>query len=316
MPVLTHEELKSLAATQAAACVSIYLPTHGSGPDSQQDSIRLKNMLGEAERRLASNGLRSNDARRLLAPADELVPRHNFAQASSAGLAIFLGPDTFQHYWLPFPVEEVLNIGRRFHLKPLLPMLAPDGIFYVLALSQNSVRLLEGTRHSVREVELPGVPKSLAEATAGEEGENLPQYRGGQRGPGANSPQQAGVYHGTAAAGDETRVDLLRFFHMVDEGLRAWLGPSVAPLVVAGVEYLHPVYRDANEYPHLVEQGITGNAEGARPEDLHAQAWEIVRPLFTAGRAAAAEQFRQLAGNGDGRAATNVATIVPAGAPM
>ena len=39
-----------------------------------------------------------------------------------------------------------------------------DGIFYVLALSQNEVRLLQATRHSVREIDLTGVPQSMAEA--------------------------------------------------------------------------------------------------------------------------------------------------------
>jgi len=41
-------------------------------------------------------------------------------------------------------------VSDRFHLKPLLPLLTGDGRFYILALSQNQVRLLQGTRYSVR----------------------------------------------------------------------------------------------------------------------------------------------------------------------
>jgi hypothetical protein len=312
MPVVSHEALKTLAALHGAACVSIFLPTHRANPEAQQDPIRLKNMLAEAEKRLAANGLRGADARRLVAQADILLPRHNFAQPGSAGLAVFLAPDFFAHFWLPFALEERLVIGHRFHLKPLLPSLAPDGVFYVLALSQNQVRLLEGTRHSVREVELAGVPQSLAAATAGEEGESLPQYRSSPRGPGSHSGQQPGVFHGTANAGDENRNALLRFFHQVDEGVRAWLGPSAAPLVLAGVEYLHPLYREANEYPHLLEAGLKENPQDTRPEDLHAAAWELVRPLITAGRAAAAEVFRELHGAANPLASTNLDEIVPA----
>ena len=312
MPVVSHAELKSLAAAHGAACVSIYLPTHRTNPDAQQDPIRLKNLLGEAEKRLASNGLRSAEARKLVAQAETLLPRHNFAQPGSAGLAVFLAPDLFEHYWLPFGVDEGLHIGQRFHLTPLLPSLAPDGVFYVLALSQNEVRLLEGTRHSVREVELAGVPTSLTALTADEEGESLPQHRGGPHGPGAHSGQQAGVYHGTANAGDEQRNQLVRFFHLVDEGVRARLGPSTAPLVLAGVEYLHPLYREANEYPYLLAEGLKENPQDTRPEDLRAAAWELVRPIITAGREAAAEQFRRLHGAGDKLASTEVEDIVPA----
>jgi hypothetical protein len=48
-------------------------------------------------------------------------------------------------------------------MKPLLPLLSGDGQFYILALSQNGVRLLQGTRYSVSEVELEDIPGDLAE---------------------------------------------------------------------------------------------------------------------------------------------------------
>ena len=55
--------------------------------------------------------------------------------------------------------------GDRFHLKPLLPLLTGDGRFYVLAVSQNAVRLLQGTRHSIHEIRPELMPKSFADAT-------------------------------------------------------------------------------------------------------------------------------------------------------
>jgi hypothetical protein len=310
MQAVSHEALKTLAAKRSEACVSIYLPTHRANPERQQDPIRLKNLLTDAEKQLAANGLRATDARRLVAPAETLMPRHNYPQPGSAGLAVFLAPDFFEHFWLPFAVEERLVIGQRFHLKPLLPSLAPDGIFYVLALSHNQVRLLEGSRHAVHELELAGIPASVADMA--EAGEALPQYRLGARGPSGHSGQQPGAFHGTANAGDEDRNALLRFFHLVDEAVRARLGPSNAPLVLAGVEYLHPLYREANEYPHLLGEGLKENPQDARPEDLHAQAWELVRPLIIAEREAAAEVFRQRHGAGDKLASTDLDEIVPA----
>jgi hypothetical protein len=44
-------------------------------------------------------------------------------------------------------------VSERFHVKPLLPLLSGDGRFYVLALSQNEIRLLQGTRYSVEQVD-------------------------------------------------------------------------------------------------------------------------------------------------------------------
>lgn len=312
MQVVSHEALKSLAAHQSAACVSIYLPTHRANPEAKQDPIRLKNLLGEAEKRLAAAGLRTPDVRQLVSPAEALLPQHNFAQPGSEGLAVFLAPDLYHHFWLPFAVEERLHVGRRFVVKPLLPSLAPDGLFYVLALSHNQVRLLQATRHSVQAVDLDGVPQSVDEALPFDEHEAQLQFHTGTRSPGGQGGDRPGVYFGTGTTGDEHNTDLLRFFNQVDAGVRAKLGPSTAPLILAGVEYLHPLYQSANEYPHLLPDGLTGNADLARPEALHAQAWGIVRPIITAGREAAAEQFRRLNGAGDPLASTNLDVIVPA----
>ena len=55
-------------------------------------------------------------------------------------------------------------VTDNFHIKPLLPLFTGDGHFYILALSQNEVRLLSGTRYSVSEVEIGQVGGSLAEA--------------------------------------------------------------------------------------------------------------------------------------------------------
>jgi hypothetical protein len=185
-------------------------------------------------------------------------------------------------------------------------------VFYILALSQNQVRLLQGTRHSVKELDLEGVPRSLDEALPYDEHEAQLQFHTGTRSSGGQGGERPGVYFGTGATGDEHNTDLLRFFNQVDAGVRAKLGPSTAPLILAGVEYLHPLYQSANEYPHLLPDGLTGNSDGARPEALHEEAWEIVRPIITAGRQAAAEQFRRLHGAGDPLASTDLALIVPA----
>jgi hypothetical protein len=68
--------------------------------------------------------------------------------------------------------------------------------------------------------------------------------------------------------------------------------------VLAGVEYLLPLYREATGYPYVVEGGITGNPEGVSADALHAQAWPIVQPLFQRAQDEAAGQYRQLAGTG------------------
>jgi hypothetical protein len=72
------------------------------------------------------------------------------------------------------------------------------------------------------------------------------------------------------------------------------LKDTQAPLVLFGVDYLLPLYRERNNYPHLVEEGVTGNPDTLRPEEIHAAAWEVVQPVLERGVAADAEQYREL----------------------
>jgi hypothetical protein len=49
-------------------CVSIYMPTHRTGVETQQDPIRLKNLLGKAEKELSDRGMGRRDVQKMLEP--------------------------------------------------------------------------------------------------------------------------------------------------------------------------------------------------------------------------------------------------------
>jgi hypothetical protein len=311
---VSAQELRELAGAKGTACVSIFMPAHRAGNERQQDPIRLKNLLAEAERRLEAQGMRTPDIQALLAPVAELTPQHNFWQQPADGLALFLAPDFYRAYHLPFEVQERVMVGGRFHLKPMLPLLRPDGQFFVLALSQNQVRLLQGSRYTVSEVDLAGVPLSLSELLDGESKEEHAQFHTSTANPGGRGGERPAINFGHGGGEEDGKADILRFFHRIDAGVREWLGPRQSPLVLAGVDYLLPLYREANSYPHLVDDGLTGNPEVLRPEELHAGAWEIVRPMIVRVREQAVEKVQQLLGAGSKLATISLAETVPAAA--
>lgn len=123
------------------------------------------------------------------------------------------------------------------------------------------------------------------------------------------APGRAAVFHGHGTGIDEHKDNLLRFFRQVDAGMILLRGQR-APLVLAGVEYLFPIYREASGYPGLVDEGIAGNPELLSPATLHRQAWSLLEPRFARAEEEAAARYRQLAGTG--RTSTDVALIVPA----
>jgi hypothetical protein len=309
MDVLSRADVKALGEKRRGLHVSLYAPTHRAGPGTQQDPIRLKNLVREAEERLVGGGLRVPDAQALLAPAAQLVQDGLFWRHQSDGLAIFLSAGISRYYRLPLGFEELLVVADRFHIKPLLPLLSGDGRFYVLAISQNEVRLLQATRYSVDEVDLEGVPTSLVVALRFDDPEKRLQFHTATRTPGSKGERPA-MFHGHGVSVNDAKTDLLRYFHKVDAGLSELLGDEQVPLVLAGVDYLLPIYQEANTYPHLVDEGIAGNPEEISAEDLHRQAWAIVQPRFLLTQEEAATRYGQLAETE--QASNELESIVPA----
>ena len=178
----TKDDIKELASRTQFPCVSLFLPTHRVSAQAEQDRIRLKNLLQQADSSLRAKGMGAGEVRELLEPAMRLDRDGSFWRHQSDGLAIFLAPGFARDDRVPQSFQELAVVSDRFHLKPLLPLLTGDGRFYVLAISQESVRLLEGTRDSVAELDLSDVPQSLAEALKYDDPERQLQFHIGRPG--------------------------------------------------------------------------------------------------------------------------------------
>lgn len=240
MRLFSLDELKILIEEPNGVCISVYMPTRQLGVETQQNPIRFKNLLRQAEQELINSGLRSQDIQDLLQPARE-IDEYDFWQHQSNGLAIFIAPNFFSYYCLPINFPELVVVTDRFHLKPLLPLLTTDGMFYILALSQNQVRLFQGTRYSVTEIELEDVPQGIAEALKYDNAEKQLQFHSGTSQGG--SSQRAAMFHGQGAGNDEQKDNILRYFLQVNKGLQDLLKNQQVPLVLAGVDYLLPIYK-------------------------------------------------------------------------
>jgi hypothetical protein len=310
MDILTRVELEQLMRKEQQWCVSIYMPTHRTGVDAQQDPIRLKNLFGQVEKRLSDRGVGTRDIQSLLEPVKKLLQDSNFWQHQSDGLAIFVSSSGIRHYRLPLGFEEFVAVMNHFHIQPLLPLFTGDGQFYILALSQNEVRLLNSTRHSVSEIDIGQVGGSLAEAILSDGHQASLQLHssgstGGMTGGGSVT------FHGQGGGSDEgDKNELLRYFHLVSDGLTEFLQGDRVPLVLAGVEYLLPIYKEANTYPNLMDTVITGNPDLLSADELHKSAWDIVSQRFQTAREEAVAYYRQLAGQASERVTDTLEKIV------
>lgn len=205
-------------------------------------------------------------------------------------------------------MANVVRVDERYHVKPLVALLGTNRDFWLLALSQKHVRLYHGTRERFEVVPAEGIPASLADAMRWEDYEKSSlQFHTGTTGQGGRRPA---VFHGTGES--DVKDEIVRYFRGIDKGLHELLKESNAPLVLAGVEYLLPLYHEVNTYPHLVTESLPGSPDSASDAALHTRAWGVVSALLDAERTRAAARVEEAWASP--RTTPDPASIVPAAA--
>jgi hypothetical protein len=306
MDTFSTSDLRKLTAQQQGPCVSIFMPTHAAGRDGQQDALRLKNLLGQAERGLIDQGLRAPDARRLIDAARELPNEPGFWEKRSHGLAVFITEGVFQRFRVPLALDEKLLVNRRFQVRPLLPLLTANDQFFLLALSQNRARLFQVNQLAIREIKVEGMPKSLPEALNYDVGGRPAQVHSAAGGQGG----QGSVFHGQGEDAELSKDDVARYFRLIDAALREPLRDQRSPLILAGVQYLLPIYREISHYACIAAEELPGNPDHLSEQELHDRARPVMTKHVENVRETAAAKYRQLAGTG--KTADDVPRVVAA----
>ncbi|HEV2756244.1 MAG TPA: hypothetical protein VG318_10780 [Actinomycetota bacterium] len=319
---ITREDLTSLLQPQEGLTVSLYHPTVQAAVEPEENSLHLKNLLGRAKDELSERGLPGAEIDALLAPAFDLLDERAFWQHQLQGLAVFVTKDGMRYWKLPFEVEESVSIGDSVHLKPLLPVLNLQGHFYILALAQNQVQMYRATEHSIEEIDLEewGVPTSLMEALRYDDLQKPESQHPNVTGPGRGQANDAIVgeapgqrthaFHGHGEDGDDQKEQIRRFFNVLDDGLAKALAQETAPMVLAGVEYVRPIFKGVTSYNHVLDEGIDGNPEGFRADEVHAKAWRIIQPHFRERIRDAKDRYH--AGFGRGTGSDDLADVLGA----
>lgn len=310
MNELGAAELAALARLEVAPCVSIFQPRVGRGRADRQDTVRFDNLAREAERRLKEGGVADDQAAALLRPVLGLAADPSVWTGGAGGVAFFAGAGFARFVEVDFELPERVAIGRRFVVRPLLPLLDRPQRFWVLALSLNRVRLLRGEPGGGAPYPLAGLPTSFDEEMG------YTQYESAVSGH-SSSPAALGrrslVFHGHGD-GDEEHLkdDVRHFLGRVVGALEAGLPEPREPMVLAAVAGHQAVLRDLARRLELVEPGLAGNPDALADGELLARARERVVEASAREVARSLESWRAL--RAGGRAAESLEEVVRAAA--
>jgi hypothetical protein len=312
MDTFTRDELRQLVEADGKWHVSIYLPTQRAGNEQQQNPIRFKNLLAQAEKKLLDYDVRRPEVDEMLRSAADLLADPMFWQHQSDGLAAFLSKDLSRIYRLSARFDEAVVVGKSFYVQPLLQLLNGNGNFYILSLSVNQRKLFKASKDMIHEVELKDTPKNMEEALMIEDKQkNLGFQTMTQNTVGGTGGERAASHYGQGVE-DNKKEDILRYCQEVDNGIARLMDDESAPMVIAAVDYLIPIYRQASTYRNLLDEGVVGSPEQHNLKELHSLAWKVVEPIFTRSQQEAIDRFNELLGQQNGLATNDLDTAVKA----
>ncbi len=280
MNSLTPDFRTALADAQPP-CLSLYQPTHRYHPQNQQDPIRFGNLVKELEQSLKQK-YSSDEIGRLLKPFETLAGNTEFWNHTRDGLAVFAASGIFQVYGTQRPLPELAVVADSFHTKPLRRLLQTADRYQVLSLTRDAIRLFEGNRDALDEIDpAPGVPRTLTDALGEEltEPHSTVASYGGSAGAGGG----AAMHHGQGGKSPEVEIDDERFFRAVARAVTEnHSQPSGLPLILAALPEHQAVFRRVSHNPALLEAGITTNPDALSTDQLREQAWEVFDPQYQA----------------------------------
>ena len=288
--LLTHDFSGVFLAARQPPRLSLYQPTHRHHPDNRQDPLRFRNLVKELERSLRQKHA-NGEIRLLLEPFESLARDKEFWNRTLEGLAVVGAPDFFHIVGLQRKVPELAVVADSFHTKPLWRFLQSAGRYQVLALSLGGIRLFEGNRYALDEIDLaPGVPRTITEAL----GEELTEPHQTVASYGGTGGESTPMRHGHGGKRDEVEIDAERFFRVIDRAvLEHHSQPSELPLILAALPQHHGLFRRVSRNPFLTAEGITMNPESASAEELRLRAWRVIEPRYHARLTALGEEFAQ-----------------------
>lgn len=270
-----------------APVVSIYVPLMPEERDVRAPEDCLRNAVEQAERLLESQTPDRELRDSLLAPARAAL-ESDLKEHRDPGLALLLSKGQSQVIPLPESPQELVVVGQHVHIKPLLPILAGNRRFHILALSAARVRLLTATALGWEERELTELPPD-----AQAELDSLP------------------------AASVETRDGarmalLVQQPNRIKHAVHAALGGDPAPVVLVAEPHLAGNFIKVAKLPQLLGETVEVNPFALSDADLHARALGVIQPLLQAEVETLVDQVNARLGSAENTVAIRLEEILAA----
>lgn len=268
----TLKNFTALKAVRADACVSIYLPTTPVTQDMDAAIIKLGNQIKAALNQLETSGFDKRRLATLSEQLDDLLDDDEFWRFQTHSLAILATPDAIRTFRLANRLQPAIEVADRFFLKPLLRAITFPHDAFVLAISENDVRLVEIFPDlPPQRINVPDLPKDAASAVKVSSLNNRTSMR-------------------RVMGSEGQKVRLAQYARQVDAALRPVLAGRDVPLILAANEPVASIFRSISSHPNLLPETVTATSDRSSEAEIAAAA----RPVLDAAYAREIEEIRAL----------------------
>jgi hypothetical protein len=296
MPTLGRDYLATVLGTSEPPCVSVYMPTHRSYPDAQQDRIRYKDLVRQVEDRLAKTHP-GQDAKAVAAKLHALEGDNEFWTSAKDGLAVLASPSRFDVFKLPRTVPERAEVADSFHVKPLLRVVQSADRFHVLCVSRERAALFEGDRYELHPLHAPGVPLAITAGLADPRAAGE-RYHTDVTGPGLRTDR---VADGRGAREPEEMPERHQFFRAVDRALTDLVSnPTGLPVILIGNAENLAEFRGVAKNRAVLADAVTGDWTRWSMNEIREKAWGVFEKQYLARLAQLKEDFGTAQAHGRG----------------
>lgn len=278
--VLSKELFAELAGFNADNCISLFFATHRAGVEVNEhfDPIQFKNALQDVTNRLKEKGLDQGYIEHLLKPGYDMIRDDSFWVKLTPGLAVFIANGYFKYIKMPLsPVEETI-IENSFYVAPLVPVMTSKEQFYLLVISKKQAKLFRADKFGMEYVPVENLPKGIEDVQSDDKDDETTFRTGGRGGRGGTGGAN---FHGIGGGNPDDKTNIATYLEAVDDVIwKNVLSKETSPLLLAGVEYLIPIYKSVSDYNHIWEDALTGSHEHEDTATLYRQAIEKMKPYF------------------------------------
>lgn len=305
----TQDFLATLLDASEPPCISIYQPTHRHRPDNQQDPIRFRNLVKQVQQSLQQS-FKPAQVAACIEPLLALERDGDFWNHTLDGLAVFGAPGFFGCVALHETVPELALVADRFHIRPLWRFLQTTNRYQILSLSLGQVKLFEGNRDALEEIDLaPGVPRSLTDAL----GDQLTEPRHTVASYGGTGLDSTAMHHGHGGRKDSVDIDTDRFFRRLDVAIQEHpSGQTGLPLILGALPEHQTLFHQISHNPLLMGSGLKLDPASLSIDELRTRAWDLLQPQQDAAQKKLSERF--VAARSASLGADNLESIGPAAA--